>query len=365
MRFMGITRLNEKGKELSRRSFLSCLAKGAGLTALSGFVGLIGCSESASKKDEEDELRATLFSYLCNPDFRSSDFFEQISGTKTRFLRCDSEEGSLYFYIPKQHFNNGVLERITKNPAGVVGIESGGNYLFAFPSNELIADPDAVVKKEFGKFVYSISLRELSDFLFNRSIYGGNLHIVRGKDTHGRNIILPNHGALVAKVGEPSVERLACQITGGRLDSAQSLLDFVSENINYSDIEAAGRFETLKRPNEVFLTGNSDCSGKAIALCSLYEQAGIPQLLVYLKDVVGLCHVAPAIQGDYSSRNGLNFEYDGERYFIAESTAEGFQIGKSKLNRDFDIRNIRYVQRPGADSKIIDLKTGEELPPSK
>jgi len=49
----------------------------------------------------------------------------------------------------------------------------------------------------------------------------------------------------------------------------------------------------LKRPNEVLMSGQSDCSNKAILLGSLLEQLGEDYLFVYTPD-----HITVAVKQD-------------------------------------------------------------------
>ena len=77
----------------------------------------------------------------------------------------------------------------------------------------------------------------------------------------------------------------------------QRVLDFVSREIRYDQREAAYDFELLKRPNEVLMSGESDCSNKTILLGSMLEQLGEDYLFVYLPH-----HITVAVpQGDFSS----------------------------------------------------------------
>ena len=81
----------------------------------------------------------------------------------------------------------------------------------------------------------------------------------------------------------------------------QRVLDFVSREIKYNMREATYNFELLKRPNEVLMSGESDCSNKAILLGSLLEQMGEDYLFVYTPG-----HITVAVrQGGFPVSNGL------------------------------------------------------------
>ena len=86
------------------------------------------------------------------------------------------------------------------------------------------------------------------------------------------------------------------------------------------------------------MTKGSDCSGKIILYASLLEQTNTDYRLIYMDD-----HIAVAVEGDYSDRNELDFNLGDKTYSIAETTANGFQIGASMLN--MNIADIKYIQK--------------------
>jgi len=67
---------------------------------------------------------------------------------------------------------------------------------------------------------------------------------------------------------------------------------------NYS--EAYEHAKVLKRPNEVLMTGNSDCSGLTILYASLLEQTEADYRLVYAPE-----HTTVAVAGNFPARNGM------------------------------------------------------------
>jgi hypothetical protein len=135
------------------------------------------------------------------------------------------------------------------------------------------------------------------------------------------------------------------------------VLDFVSREIKYDQREATYDFELLKRPNEVLMSRESDCSNKAILLGSLLEQLGEDYLFVYLPE-----HITVAVrQGDFTSDNGLSLEWKGQTWVVAESTAPGFRIGVDRLVDEGRFKQFQYVQRPRERDAIFDLATGRQL----
>ncbi len=116
-------------------------------------------------------------------------------------------------------------------------------------------------------------------------------------------------------------------------------------------------FELLKRPNEVLMSGESDCSNKAILLGSLLEQLGEDYLFVYTPD-----HITVAVkQGNFPAGNGLFLAWQGEVWLIAEGTAPGFRIGVDRVQEEALFKQFQHVQRPRDRDKIFDLATGHQL----
>jgi hypothetical protein len=170
---------------------------------------------------------------------------------------------------------------------------------------------------------------------------------------------------MVARPGEPSLGRLVAELTrdipedgeGARAARVQRVLDFVSREIKYNLREATYDFELLKRPNEVLMSGESDCSNKAILLGSLLEQMGEDYLFVYTPG-----HITVAVrQGGFPVSNGLWVEWEGQAWLIAEGTAPGFRIGVDHLRDEARLKQFQYVQRPRDRDAIFDLATRRRL----
>jgi hypothetical protein len=328
---------------------------------------------------EDNHLRNTVLSYLSQPKFSNSNFMEQITGTKAELKMLDLREGMVYLSIPKRQFTKEALGELAVNPnlvefgktadgnfsgsrieLGDYVLRKPGNYFFRFPSNNFKVDETDILSIPYRSVNYSINMRELQDFLSNKSVFGGYLNADIGIDKYGRHRFIANHGAFVAKKGESSLERLVSSLTRSESTNegkTQRLLDFVTEELKYDHSDANSSTEILKRPNEVLMTGGSDCSGKVILYASLLEQVNANYRLVYINR-----HIAVAVEGNYGNRNGLSFNIGDTTYSIAETTAEGFHIGHSRLRRNLEIEDIKYIQKPGEDSNIYNAKTGKPLP---
>jgi hypothetical protein len=179
------------------------------------------------------------------------------------------------------------------------------------------------------------------------------------------HIIFANHGAFVANPQETSLRRFVDELTrdiqpdteGAREARVQRVLDFVSREIKYDMRETTYQFELLKGPNEVLMSGESDCSNKAILLGSLLEQLGEDYLFVYTPD-----HITVAVkQGGFPVRNSLFLAWQAEVWLIAEGTTPGFRIGVDSLQEETRFKRFQHVQRPRDRDIIFDLATGRQL----
>jgi len=324
-------------------------------------IYISGCS----KADENvPRIREAVINYMSDPAFINSDFTRQLTSTEAELQMYNVDEKMLYFSIPKKDFDSSTTIRRLCNNLSVVefGKEENGRiylgkysllgsdkFFFRFSKDDFKIDTAKIIRIEFGNYYYTVSMNELADFSFNKSIYGGKLDLLPGEI-----IKAANHGAMVAKKDEPSLMRLVSQITGGETINekiAQMLLNFVSGSLKYNDKEAIGKYEILKRPNEVLMTGKSDCSGLVILYASLLEQAGIDYQLLYYTG-----HISVGVEGDFPKTNKLNFELNGKTFFIAETTAKDFVIGESLLSEEIDLRDIKYTQKPGVNSELIKYK---------
>ena len=174
-------------------------------------------------------------------------------------------------------------------------------------------------------------------------------------------IIFANHGIMVAKPGEPSMKRLGDELLKNtkatRQARIQRLVDFVSNEIEYSYSEALSRGETLKRGSEKLMTRNGDCSNKTILLASLLEQIGEEYVLLYTPR-----HITVAIpQGEIANANQLDFTWEGKPWLIAETTVPGFQVGTTNVTESRILTRVKYVQNPKNSGVIFDANSYEVL----
>jgi len=354
-------------------NFTRPLALGASVLALAGCGG---SSPSSSSSPSQEKLNYTVLMYLAQPHFSGSDLAEKVTGTEVELEGFNLDEDMVYFSIPSRGFVNGeTLENLTEDPSSVefAQLEDGrlvlGNYayrapdrfFFRLPAEEFHVDPDRTIEFPFTNTTYSTSLEEMAGFIRNSSVYGGAIW-VEGRASGGRPSMFANHAPFVARSGEPSLQRLVSTLTTGAESNeevAQVLLDFVTREIEYGGGDNISGAEVLKRPNEVLMTGASDCSGHAILYASLLEQTDVDyRFAYYMPTSSSSGHISTLVQGDFTGRNGLSYTMNGKLYSIAETTVDGFRIGKTKLDTKLE---IDYIQDPGKDAPIIDIRTGEEL----
>jgi hypothetical protein len=354
---------------MDRRDFLK---KTVSVLATPLLTGISGCTKKTPDKRDpkgstkSEQLSRIILSYMASPGYVSEDFTRQITGTEAELEIYDLGERMLYFSLPDDQDLSSAISRLSKAPenaemaelegsrlhVGTYYYSTAGRYFFRMPDKDFKIDSKKKYQKRYSQTSYDISVQELADFLRNKSIYGGKLYI----EKQDGKTAFANHGVFVAKKSEASLERLVTRLTDSCVtveEEAQRLLDFISEDISYDYKEASSSRETLKRPNEVLMSGSSDCSGKTILYASLLEQAGIDYRIIYSEG-----HVNIAVEGDFPLENGLNFGYQGKNFFIAEPTCSGFKIGRSRLN-GFKISDMEYLQDPG--QAVVDARTGKKV----
>lgn len=353
-------------------------------------------TESSRRRDEartrrqlveptvDERTRNAVLSCLAQPGFVGTKVSEQVLGPVHLELFQVSDQ-EVYFSAPAPERLEGgfesTLARFIIDPKRIVMAQDDegrlrlGNYsLLRSPEKDVFFktavdnikfDTATVLKFPFKQATYTLDMRELEDFLRNKSIFGGRMNARMEQTRDGRPVTFANHGALVANPKETSLRRFVDELTrdiqpdteGAREARVQRVLDFVSREIKYDLRATTYNFELLKRPNEVLMSGESDCSNKAILLGSLLEQLGEDYLFVYTPD-----HITVAVkQGDFPVRNNLFLAWQGEVWLIAEGTTPGFRIGIDRVQEEARLKRFQHVQRPRDRDLIFDLATGRQL----
>lgn len=332
----------------------------------------------------DERTRDALLSCLAQPGFVGTRVSEQVLGpVHLEMLQVSDKE--VYFSAPApeklgEAFES-IVARFVIDSKKIVMAEDDvgrlrlGKYslvrtedkhsFFKTPVDNIKFDTETVLKFPFKQATYTLDMRELEDFLRNKSIFGGRMNARMEETRAGQPVIFANHGAFVANAQEPSLRRFVDELTrdippdteGAREARVQRVLDFVSQEIKYDERVTTYNFELLKRPNEVLMSGESDCSNKAILLGSLLEQLGEDYLFVYTPD-----HITVAVkQGAFPASNGLYVAWQKEVWLIAEGTAPGFRIGVDRVQEEARFKRFQHLQRPRDRDIIFDLATGRQL----
>jgi len=365
---------SESGKSSSWKLFLIGFVV---LSIVCGAVyGLYVSGKPREKTSEEilgEEIRDSVVLMLAQPTFSGDEFEAQILG-KGKMQRFDWKKREAYFSYPQadqtefdEFLNKFFVDRmkveIGLNTNGEIrlgnytmNVSPENNFFFKTPITNVKIEPKQNLKFAFKDVNYDISLEEMRQFTNNSAVYGGKLIAEQSQRTDEPKIIFANHGIMVAKPDEPSLQRLVNEllkdeaIKNDREKRIQRLVDFVSNEIEYSYTEAVGGRETLKRANEVLMTRSADCSNKTILLASLLEQIGEEYILLYCPQ-----HITVAIpQGNFPNENKLDFEWNQKPWMIAETTLPGFQVGVTKVTETARLQTVNYVQVPRQKDIIFD-----------
>lgn len=321
-----------------------------------------------------EEIRDSTVMMLAQPTFSGDDFSRQILG-KGRLQRYVWDKKEVYFSYPQtdaQEFEEFLNKYFADRAKVEIGTEKGGKirlgdyiltispesfYFFKTPLENIKIEPNQTLNFPFKNVNYSLSLEEMRNFTNNSQIYGGKMVAEMSRTTNESPIAFANHGIMVAKPNEPSLQRLTGEllkeIEDTREKKIQRLVDFVSNEIEYSYTEAVGGGETLKRASEVLMTRSADCSNKTILLASLLEQIGEDYILLYCPQ-----HITVAVpQGNFPNENKLDFTWNGKPWMIAETTLPDFQIGKTRVQNFNKLTKIQYVQNPKETNIIFDANS--------
>ncbi len=353
------------------------------VVVFSAAFGLYWRSIPREKTSDEwlaEEIRDSTVMMLAQPTFSGVEFEKQILG-EGKFRWFDRKKREAYFSYPQAEaweFDEFVNKYLVNRAKIEMGVETKGRskigdftlelspksqYFFKTSLDNIKIEPNQTLIFPYKNVNYTLNLTELKGFTDNSKVYGGKLMAEASSGKNQPKIIFANHGIMVAKPNEPSLKRLAEDllkdeaIGNDREKRIQRLVDFVSNEIEYSYTEAVAPRETLKRADEILMTRIGDCSNKTILLASLLEQIGEEYILLYCPR-----HITVAVpQGNYSNENKLDFVYENKPYLIAESTLPGFQIGKTRVDRFETLINVDYVQSPKQIDLIFDARSYKYL----
>lgn len=324
------------------------------------------------------EIRDSMVLLLDYQTFSGDEFRQQLLG-KGRLEKYKRVINEAIFTYPRSS-DEEFLEFVKKHFWDITKVDFGtetdgelrlGDYkvtasdrfgrLFRTTIGNIRIDHRQTLNFPFSKVKYSPTLEEIKNLTNNSQVYGGRLITQVPERSFSPTVIFANHGIMVARPGEPSMKRLAEDLVRDagtdRYARIQALVDFVSNEIQYSYTEALSRGETLKRGNETLMTRTGDCSNKTILLASLLEQIGEDYLLLYTPR-----HITVAVpQGEFVNNNKLDFTWDGKPWLIAETTVPGFQIGQTMVTESRILTKVEYVQNPKNSGVIFDANSYEVL----
>ena len=315
-----------------------------------------------------DELRRTLIAYLATPELVPKSMLKQLNDSEAIPLFYSVEEDRLYCTIPQEKFAGASdFLKLTAHPdriqrakhtddgliLGTYNLDRPNQVFFSFPAQDLIINPSTHLVSMFGSALYNLRMKDLVHFHYNRVLYGGRyVNQCRSKpDTVDLPII--DCGAFTAYPGEPTLKVLTQQLTdptSPQEKRAQQLLNFVTTEIKF-DADKQKPMQLIKKPNEILMTGSCGLHGRVILLASLLEQTDIDYYIVYTADQAAL-----VVEGDFPQQRGaLDLKINGRSYHLADISNGSFTIGSAA---PFSASDIRYIQRPGINSRIYDLQTG-------
>lgn len=324
------------------------------------------------------EIKESAVLLLAQPTFSGDEFRTQLLG-KARLEKYAWREKVAYFTFPEtdegefQQFLAKYFTDVSKVDFGKMENERvvldsykltpgpSATRFFKTTTDNFRLDTGQTVTFPFQGVDYSLSLEELRNLSNNSLLYGGKLITQAPERKDQPLIVFANHAIMVSKPDEPTLKRLTDallrDVGNDREARIQRLVDFVSNQIDYSFTEAVGSRETLKRANETLMTRTADCSNKTILLASLLEQIKEDYILLYCPQ-----HITVAVpQGNFSNDNKLDFTWNQKPWVIAETTAPGFQIGKSMVTEPNRLTSVQYVQNPKNSDVIFDANSYELL----
>lgn len=327
----------------------------------------ISCKENKKEEFTDDDYKAFAANIMSQPKFYGEDIVKKITDTDFKIKTYYYDTRVIYAFIDKKLFDTQIKKFVIDIDSINIGQISGnsiwlGNHyindsnqvLFKTDAKNLNIDRQKPIQIKFKDATYTTNLEDIHAFINMDNLIKGGIYAVDKK-----GVALVSHGSAVAKNDIKSLKDFALKLTEHAKtneEKAQILLDFVTLEIEYNFDEAYAFLETIKRPNEILFTKNSDCSGKSILYASLLQQVGIDWCLAYYYR-----HINVGIAGNFNPKNPVKFNFKNKEYFIAETTAPASKIGedefKSKLNAQF----IEYVHNPNRDKYIYNYKTKEPL----
>ena len=329
------------------------------------YASLILLFASCNNKEKEKPLTYEDYQYqaanlIAQPDFTGDSLLYKLTGAVANLEMFYMDTKKIIFSCDKDKLND-VFSKLAINKDSIIikqpnetKSQLDTKTFFEMNVINLKIDTNKVIETKYNNATYRITIPQMVDFVTMKSNLRGGAFAVT---PNGQTMI--SHGVAVAVKGEPSLSDLVNQITDKTKSveiNAQKLLDFVTNEIEYSNAEATSGSETIKRPDEILFTRNSDCSGKTILYASLLQQIKAKWCILYYDK-----HVCIGVAGNFQTKNTSKIPINGVEYFIAETTAPNAKIGedywKGKLSADY----LEFYQIPENSADIINYQTKKPL----
>ena len=330
---------------------------------------MFSCASSGKKEETPYErIQVNTINFIAQPAFAGDYIFYKVTSAKANLEMYYYDTKQIYMTCNKQDYvaenlNKFIISKDCVTVAKLINnilqldtktYSDTSKVFFKMPVSNFKVDTTRVIETPYKNSTYKITLPQIFDFTYLRSALGGGAIAITENNSH-----FMNHGSVVAKNNEPSLSDFVKQLTKNEKTSeskAQKLLDFVTQEIEYNQVEATNGYETIKRPDEVLFTKNSDCSGKTILYASLLQQTNIKWSLFYFKH-----HVCVGVAGKFKCERPLKFKLKNTDYYLAEITDPNAIIGVDSWNGEMSVDNLEYYQVSESGSDIFSYKTNQKL----
>lgn len=307
---------------------------------------------------EDYQLHAT--NMIAQPRFSGDSMLYKMTGADAELERFYVDTKKIIFSCLYTKLDD-VLNKLAIHKDSVIvnrpleeKLEQDARVSFEMNVRNFKIDTSKIIEIKYNHAIYKITIPQIVDFVTMKSNLRGGAFAVT---PIGQTMI--SHGVAVAKKGEPSLTDLVNQLTDKTKSdevNAQKLLDFVSNEIEYSTDEATNGGETIKRPDEILFTRNSDCSGKTILYASLLQQINAKWCILYYDK-----HVCIGVAGNFKPKNTSRISIDGVEYYIAETTAPNAKIGEDYWEGKLAADYLEFYHIPESGVDIIDYQTKKPL----
>jgi hypothetical protein len=337
------------------------------------------CVPADQKKQANEAIRVSMMTLLAYPKQAGTYIEPQLLG-RARLELYQVDDKAVYFYLPPSDSAGERLAqaicRLAVNISRVeVAKEKQGSFVFAnrsflrtaqkaaflrVPLDNLRVDSDTPLRFQFEGAVYAPTVEEIHSFMRNEWLFDGPLEAIPDSQSYGQPVLY-NAGIVVARAGEPSLQRFVNDLTreiaasdpSAREKKIQRLADLISREIAPNPEE--GQFNVVKRANESLMTGKADYRNRAVLLGSMLEQIGEDYIFVYSRDFLAVA----VKQGRFPARNEHQIKWEDANWQLIDLSSPGFRIGQ-------DIPKSRppatkYVQRPRQNSIIVNPASGRPL----